>query len=434
MTKHSQIVGGSTASRLINCPGSFKATQALPPSSDQSSVYAEEGSFAHAVMEYILRQRQLEAGNYAHGVGMSEYAEACVGKEFYEEGKFPRTTMTREHLEEMIWPAIDALEDLELHYGGGFRVMEIELRVQFPGLPGAFGTCDMVLVSDTHAIVGDWKFGQGVPVKALYTYDVSTPHGTAVEEELNAQLMYYLTGALHTKHRLFTRRKLVIAILQPRTDEPLTHTEVYRQDIKNFREDLENAVVTAIERDPPLKKGEWCRWCPAKINCHLWTGPIMGLAEAIGETVARPSPTDHLVPIATAYGQYLARAKAFVDVLAPYTKEVNDQLHAYLEDGGVVPGWRLKDKSKNRQWIDETVVEAELRALGFVGDQIWQKKLQTFTSVDKTAKKLNVDIPTALRVAPPSTETTICPTNDPAPVVDRRLAREEFSTALKKLA
>jgi hypothetical protein len=432
MTKHSQIVGGSTASRLINCPGSFKATQALPPSSDQSSVYAEEGSFAHAVMEEVLKQRQgaerdgAGAVPFGEYVTMSEFAEACIGKEFFEEGKFPRTTMTREHLEGMIWPAIDALEDLEHIYGGGFRVMEIELRVQFPGLPGAFGTCDMVLTSDTHTIVGDWKFGQGVPVKALYQYDDG--------EELNAQLMYYLTGALHTKHRLFTRRKMVIAILQPRTDEPLTHTEVYRQDIKNFREDLENAVVTAIERDPPLKKGEWCRWCPAKINCHLWTGPIMGLAEAIGETVARPSPTDHLVPIATAYGQYLARAKAFVDVLAPYTKEVNDQLHAYLEDGGVVPGWRLKDKSKNRQWIDDAVVAPQLRELGFKEEEIWQKKLQTFTSVDKTAKKLNVDIPAALRVAPPSTETTICPTNDPAPVVDRRLAREEFSTALKKLA
>jgi hypothetical protein len=134
-----------------------------------------------------------------------------------------------------------------------------------------------------------------------------------------------------------------------------------------------------------------------------------------------------------AYGQYLAKAKAFVDVLAMYTKEVNDQLHSYLEAGGEVPGWRLKAKVKQRQWVAPEIVSRELLKLGFTADQIWADKLETFQSTDATAKRLGVKIPDELRVAPPSTETTIAPTNDPAPVVDRRLAQLEFSTALKKL-
>ena len=48
------------------------------------------------------------------------------------------------------------------------------------------------------------------------------------------------------------------------------------------------------------------------------------------------------------------RAKHLVDMLTLYKKEVDEQLHAYLEDGGKVPGWRLKAKVKQRQWIDET--------------------------------------------------------------------------------
>jgi hypothetical protein len=209
---------------------------------------------------------------------------------------------------------------------------------------------------------------------------------------------------------------------------------VTKKDVAMFREDLENAVITAIERDPPMKQGEHCRWCPAKVACHLWTQPIMGLAEAIGETVQRPPQGAHLERMPTPYGQYLAKAKAFIDILEPYSKAVNDQLHAYLEDGGVVPGWRLKEKVKKRQWIDTDVVAVELQALGFANHQIYQPKLVTFASADATAKKLGVTIPDALRVAPPSTETTVCRTNDPAPVVDRVLAREEFSTALKRLA
>ena len=338
MTKHSAIIGGSTAGRLLNCPGSFKATQALPPSADKPSEYAEEGTAMHAVMSMLMEARM----NNQDPLGSIAIAQDMLGATAYDR------ELTHEHLDTMVLPALDALDELEDAYGGGFRVAEVEMRVKFPGVSGAFGTCDLVLVSDTHAIICDWKFGQGVPVAALYEDEAG--------ELLNSQLMYYLAGAMATKHRLFVRRKLVIAIIQPRTSEPLTHTEVTRKDVAMFREDLENAVVMAMDRDPPLKKGEHCRWCPAKISCPLWTAPIMGLAEAIGERVHTP---DTLPDMPQTYGEYLSKAKAFVDLLAMYTKEVNDQLHAYLEEGGEVPGWRLKWKARQRQWIDvDTVADA----------------------------------------------------------------------------
>jgi hypothetical protein len=323
----------------------------------------------------------------------------------------------------MVLPALDALAELEDSYGGGFRVAQVEMRVRFPGIPGAFGTADLLLVSDTHAIICDWKFGQGVPVSALYVDDDNG-------DLLNPQLMYYLAGAMNSAHRLFVRRKLVIAIIQPRTSEPLTHTEVTRKDVKFFREDLERAVQAAVDRDPPLSKGEHCRWCPAKIACPLWTTPILGLAEAIGEKVHTP---DTLPDMAPTYGEYMAKAKAFVDLLQIYTKEVNEQLHSYLEAGGQVPGWRLKAKAKQRQWIDETEVEHALEDVGFDTKDIYERKLVTFAKAEATAKRLGVKIPDHLRVAPESTETTIAPTSDPAPVVDRALAQAEFTAALRKL-
>ena len=57
MTKHSSVVGGSTAARLLNCPGSFQRSQALPPSADVPSEYAEEGTAMHAVMDALMRAR-----------------------------------------------------------------------------------------------------------------------------------------------------------------------------------------------------------------------------------------------------------------------------------------------------------------------------------------------------------------------------------------
>jgi len=58
MTGHSSIVGGSTAGRVIACPASVQAVLALPPSAETTSEYAEEGSFAHAVMQKIMEDRR----------------------------------------------------------------------------------------------------------------------------------------------------------------------------------------------------------------------------------------------------------------------------------------------------------------------------------------------------------------------------------------
>jgi hypothetical protein len=191
----------------------------------------------HAVMDMLMRDR-VNTGRTDSAI----VAENMIGATAVDR------SLTRDHLDTMVHPALDALAELEDTYGGGFRVAAVEMRVRFPGIPGAFGTADLLLVSDTHAIICDWKFGQGVPVSALYVDDDNG-------DLLNPQLMYYLAGAINSAHRLFVRRKLVIAIIQPRTSEPLTHTEVTRKDVKFFREDLERAVQAAVDRRLPAHYG-----------------------------------------------------------------------------------------------------------------------------------------------------------------------------------
>ena len=122
-----------------------------------------------------------------------------------------------------------------------------------------------------------------------------------------------------------------------------------------------------------------------------------------------------------------------VDIAAMMKKEVDEQLHSYLEAGGKVPGWRLKAKVKQRQWIDEDAVVKELVKLGFRDEEIWQHKLQTFQAADRAAKRLGVKIPEQLRVAPATNETTVCATDDPAPVVDRQMAIDQFRAAVEDL-
>ena len=411
MSKHSTLLGGSTAERFVNCPGSWAANMALPPSADAPSEYAEEGTFCHAVMDRLMRLRQTSNNEATLAVACGD----MIGQHFYDR------ELTLDHLETMIYPALDALAELEAAYGGGFSVLGVETRVQFPNVPSAFGTTDVLLGSKTHVILLDWKFGQGVGVKALYTDEQG--------ERLNAQLCFYLAGALHSCKRLFKGNpKMVIAVVQPRAEEPLTHTVVTKRDIKWFVEDVQDAVAAALDRNPPLQRGSWCRWCPAKISCPKWTGPLLELADM--KLIPR---TEMVTKGPSPYGTYLAKAKALVDILAVYKKEVDEQLHAFLEDGGEVPGWKLKAKAKMRQWVDEDTVERTLGDLGFKPWEIWEEKLVTFAKAEAVAKQRGVKIPDELRVAPPTNETTVTTSDDPAPAVDRATAIEQFRASIPLL-
>jgi len=409
MAKHSSIVGGSTVGRLIACPASFQSTIALPASANKTSEYAEEGTFGHAVLEHVMRYRMAKPK-----ANMTTIAAKLIGTKFHDR------VMTEEHFRDMIAPAISSLEELEAEYGGGFTVIAVELSAIFPGVIGAHGTIDLVLQSKTHVLHVDWKFGAGVPVLASY--------GEGKDMRINDQLMFYLTGCKAKMPSIYKGRQMAVAIIQPRADVMLSYCTVFQRDINQFKKQVTAAVDAALSHGPPRTKGEWCRFAPCKLTCPLWTGPLLDLS-----FLKVPTASTLPAPKVTPYGEYLSNAKTLVDMLAMYTKEINDQLHAYLEDGGIVPGWRLKAKVKQRQWVDEEVVVKELYALGFTNDQVWQRKLQTFASVDATARRLKVTIPDELRVAPPTNETTIATTDDPAPVVDRMQLTDKLRASLKRL-
>ena len=414
MSKHSTLIGGSTADRLLNCPGSFQLIQRLPDVPEIPSEYANYGTAMHAVMDRLVAM--FTDGYPPHEDKMIQAARALEGERFYDR------ELTDQHLDESIFPAIDTLYNLMDAYGGGFHTAANELKIKFPGVPSAFGTTDLLLASKKVVLMVDWKFGQGVPVQATYT----DQHG----ERVNPQLMFYLAGAMDELPTMFNKKRYAVAVIQPRTAEKLTHTTITRTEVDMFIEDVEAAIVLALSKNPPLAAGDHCRWCPARPMCPLHTGPLFQLSELQDVVPAMPVPADS---DDGSYGEFLAKAKRLADLAADYKKQVDEAVHGYLEAGGTVPGWRLKLKTKLRQWIDEDVVNNELTRLGFGQDDIWQRKLQTFAIADKAAKRLGKKIPDHLRVAPETNETTLATTDDAAPVVDRKGAADELMHSIKRL-
>jgi len=86
-----------------------------------------------------------------------------------------------------------------------------------------------------------------------------------------------------------------------------------------------------------------------------------------------------------------------------------------------------------RQWVDRDVVQDKLLSLGFDYEDIFEDKLRTFQQVEAAAKRLGVRIPDDLRVAPPTNETTVTTSDDPAPAIDRATAIEQFRASIPLL-
>lgn len=403
MTKHSTLVGGSTAARLLNCPGSHKAISALPPQPDVQSAAAAEGTHCHHIMDMLLRSRMSD-----NSIDLKAEAAIWVGDVFHDR------ELSRETLDTLIFPAIDALHELEQLYGGDFHVAGVEQSCQFPGVTGAFGTVDLVLRSASHVIVLDYKFG-GVEVPVVYV-------GEDGEERLNPQLLYYACAARYTHTRWFARKRdIVLAIVQPRAAPVLRHARVYPDELDMFEEDIFKVVTIALSANPPIQRGTWCAWCPAKPSCPEWLKPLIEFAamKKLGNKleVAPPSPNT-VSPMPAPYGEHLARAKELSELVKAYADEVDKQLEQYLRGGGLVPGWALAPKQKQRKWVDPAVVVPELIKLGFRDDEIWKHELQTFAVTDAAAKKRGKTIPPHLRAAPPSDEVKIVRAEDHKSFVD----------------
>lgn len=371
---HSNIVGGSTAKRVINCPGSVALCQKVPPK--PSSKYADEGTLLHNVMAEIL--------------GTDKELKHCFDMEYNG------LRLDEEMIEFKIKPAMRALEEIDAQAALEFSV---EATVGFGDfLPGVFGSCDVIGRIGNRVIVLDWKFGDGV----------------AVEAEENPQLMFYTAAAMRTPALEWVfdgAEDIECIIVQP----PYTKRWVTSFDrIRQFERELAYAVKQSAKPDAPLKIGDHCRWCAAKPICPLMTGAAdRALQTQIKELDAE------------ALGRMLERAT----VLEDWISDLRALAMQVLESGNPVPGYKLVQKRATRQWRDEE--QAKQVLLTHLGQEdVMESKLVSPAQAEKKLKKLKLPLPDDLVVSV-STGNTLAPENDPRPAVLQ--IGSQLTAALSKL-
>jgi hypothetical protein len=375
MAQHSSIVGGSTAKRVINCPGSVALVAQMPPK--PSSVYADTGTLLHNVIADVLDGKAT--------------AQDFLGAVHAD------VTLDQDLIDNKLLPALAALNDIDPD-----RQMEFETEVVVGFgdlLPGVFGSADVVgRIGDTAYIV-DWKFGDGV----------------AVDVEENPQLMFYAAAAMRTPAAQWAfegATKVELIIVQP---PYVKRWETTPRRIQLFEKELMQAVKVAQRPDAPLAQGDWCRWCAAKAVCPIMTGAADRALVSALKGVDVASVSDHL---------------KMADQLEGWIKEVRALAMQTLEAGLPVPGYKLVPKRAMRQWIDDDKALEALEALGWPTRELVETTVISPAKAEKLLKKQKIPLPADLVVAI-SSGNTLAPEDDPRPAVLQIGA--QLSAALGKL-
>jgi hypothetical protein len=370
--QHSNIVGGSSAKRVMACPGSVALVQKMPPK--PSSSHADQGTLLHNAVSAILEDQSVDVIN-------SRYKDEVLTQDLYDE-----KIMVGLSLLDQVDP------DKKMEY-------EVETRVGFGDLlPGVFGSTDLIGRIGNKAIVLDWKFGTGVAVPA----------------EENEQLMFYAAASMRTPEAQWAfdgATEIELIIIQPPEVKRWTTT---RARIEQFERDLVKAVNAAEQPNAPIKHGDHCRWCAAKPICPVMTGAVDRAVQLKLDAI----DVDKI-------GAYLHNA----DLLEAWIKDLRSLAEEMLKKGKPISGWKMVPKRATRSWVKEE--DAKVALLKHLKEsEVIETKLVSPAAAEKLLKSQKIKLPDGLTVAI-SSGNTIAPESDPRPAVV--LIGQQLNAALTKL-
>ncbi len=362
--KHA-VLGASSAHRWINCPPSAQLCAAQP---DTVSPYAEEGTQAHAVCEYMIHKTLL--GDQTEDLGFEPTDEMIEAARGY------RDFIVREMGKEKCWQLC------------------VEQRVDYSEwAPGGFGTVDCLAVTDGAMMIFDFKYGQGVQVSA----------------ENNPQMMCYALGGLAMFGTLYSIYDVTMSIYQPRIGNISTWTITVPDLLIWAKEVLEPAAQLAYSGGGEAKAGDWCRFCRIKATCKA-------LAEQNMELVKLDFPT----PLGMTYEE-MAQILPKLDMLRDWAESVKDYALDQALRGARIPGYKLVEGRSVRKFRSEADACLKIKTAGF---NPYITKMKGLTELQREMGRKKFDEICGEELIKPAGKPALVPVTDKRPEIDLSAAAD----------
>ena len=365
------ILSASSSDRWLHCPPSARLCESYD---DKGSNYAAEGTDAHALCEFRLRQ----------ALGM-EATDPTENLKWFNEEMNDCATGYAAYVLEQVETAKQTCTD---------PVVLIEQRVDFSRwVESGFGTADCIIIADGTLQIIDYKHGLGVLVSA----------------EENPQMQCYALGALELFDGIYDINSVRMTIYQPRRDNVSTY-EISKDELYRWADEvLKPTADLAFAGDGNFLCGEWCGFCKAKHECRARADANMELARY--DFKLPPLLTDEEVE------EILVRA----DDLVTWAADIKEYALQQAISGKKWNGWKLVEGRSNRRYTNETAVAGVVIDAGF---DPYEHKVLGVTAMQKLLGKSRFDELLAAYIEKPQGKPTLVPESDKRPAMNT--AKNDF--------
>jgi hypothetical protein len=366
------LLSASSSDRWLHCPPSARLNESY---ADKGSDYAAEGTDAHTLCEYRLRQ--------ALGVKAEDPTESLS---WFNEEMDDCASGYAAYVLEQVEAAKQTCAD---------PVVLIEQRVDFSRwVESGFGTADCIIISDDTLKVIDYKHGRGILVDA----------------DENPQMMCYALGALDLFDSIYDINNVEMTVYQPRRDNVSTYS-ISKDDLYLWADEvLKPKADLAFVGDGNFLCGEWCGFCKAKYDCRARAEANMELAKY--EFKLPPQLEDDEVE------SILAR----VDDLVAWASDIKEYALQQAVCGKEWSGYKLVEGRSNRRYTNETAVADAVSNAGY---DPYGHKVLGVTAMQKLLGKSRFDELLAAYIEKPQGKPTLVPESDKRPAMNT--AKNDFT-------
>jgi len=327
------ILSPSAASRWLRCPGSVSLTKDLP---EESSVFAAEGTAAHALAEMCLclnTDTVVYLGQTVEGFIVDD--DMATHVQFY----------------------VDTIRE---YSKGKDLLVEQKLPIyHITGETDATGTSDAVIIDyvNNEVIIADLKYGKGVEVDA----------------KDNEQMMLYALGAMEEYGILLDIHRVRMVIIQPRVSRKPSEWSIEVPALEEWGMWVSKQAELTRLGNAKLQVGDkQCRFCKAKANCP-----------AAHDEVARSF--DVMAESETLSGDLVSQMMPVLDRIEAYCQAVRKEAEKRLLAGDAVSGYKLVSGRRGaRSWTNDVEVAKIFKdSMRLRDDEMYDFKLISPTTAEK---------------------------------------------------
>ncbi len=365
------LLSASSSERWLHCPPSARLCESYD---DKGSDYAAEGTDAHTLCEYKLRQV----------LGM-EAEDPTENLTWFNEEMADCATGYATYVLEQVEAAKQTCAD---------PVVMIEQRVDFSRwVASGFGTADCLIIADGALKIIDYKHGRGI----------------MVDSTENPQMQCYALGALELFDGIYDIETVRMTIYQPRRDNISTY-ELSKDELYHWADEvLKPTADLAFAGDGNFLCGEWCGFCKAKHDCRARADANMELARY--DFKLPPLLTDEDIE------DILSK----VDNLVAWAADIKEYALQQAISGKDWTGYKLVEGRSNRKYLSDAVVADVVEHAGF---DPYERKVLGVTAMQKLLGKSRFDELLAAYIEKPQGKPTLVPESDKRPAMNT--AKNDF--------